>query len=125
MMQDIGEEETFSTRFIVEISFADANGHLYSNKVTIDFSEYIGVVEVGGGDPSHKISKSLENIANWAESLTRGSSKRISVETYNAEEREKEKERWEEIRQERQAQRDQQNQNVTSQSSRPPTTSAD
>jgi len=125
MMQDIGEEETFSTRFIVEISFADANGHLYSNKVTIDFSEYIGVVEVGGGDPSHKISKSLEKIASWAESLTRGSSKRISVETYNAEEREKEKERWEEIRQERQAQRDQQNQNVTSQSSRPPTTSAD
>jgi hypothetical protein len=120
VMREMGETAAFSTRFIVRISFADANGHSYENEVTIDTSEYDGVVEVGDGDPIHRISKNIEKIAQWAESLTRSASKRISVDTYNSKEREKEQMEWEKIREERQKQREQHNQNVTSQSSRPP-----
>ncbi|WHI51097.1 hypothetical protein P3339_22310 [Microbulbifer sp. MLAF003] len=114
MIVKMGERETFSTKFIVQILFTDVNGHNYKNEVTIDTSEYEGVVEIGNGDPMHRISKDIEKIADWAESLTRNSGNRISVDTYNSEEREKERQKWESIREKRKKQREQQNQNVTS-----------
>jgi len=107
IMGEMGEDETFSTKFIVKISFSDANGHEYENAVTIDFSQYIGVVHAGGGSPTHNISKNIEKIAKWAESLTRSRSKRITVNTFNAEERKQESEEFERIHKEQMAKRDQ------------------
>lgn len=96
VMQKMGREATFSTKFLVEISFADANGYNYKNIVTIDLSQYIGVIEVGGGNPSYKISKDIERLANWAEGLTRGNSKRFNINSYTATDREIEKKEHEE-----------------------------
>lgn len=107
IMGQMGEDETFATKFIVKISFTDANGHKYTNEVTIDFSQYIGVVHAGGGSPTHNISKNIEKIAKWAESLTRSRSKRLTVNTFNAEERKQEEEEFERIRKEQMAKREQ------------------
>ncbi|WP_153767999.1 hypothetical protein [Endozoicomonas sp. OPT23] len=105
IMGVMGEEETFATKFIVKIVFSDSNGHQYTNAVTIDFSQFIGVVHAGGGSPTHNISKNIEKIAKWAESLTRSRSKRITVNTFSSEEREQEEKEFERIRQEQQASR--------------------
>lgn len=91
VINEIGEKEVFSTRFSIEIIYHDMHGFEYRDVVFVDMSSFSGVVEVGGGDPSYKISKSLEKMTAWMEGLTRSSGRRISVDAYSQTDRERER----------------------------------
>lgn len=83
VIREIGEQETFSTKFAIEISYFDIRNNEYKNIVLLDMSSFEGTIEIGGGDPLYKISNNLEKIVDWMNALTRGSSRRISVNSYN------------------------------------------
>ena len=87
----MGEKPAFGTRFAIEVTCFDVRGHEYKNVVLLDMSSFSGTIEIGGGDPLYKISSNLEKIVNWMSSLTRGSSQRISVDSYNNADRVREK----------------------------------
>lgn len=91
VMNEIGEEETFSTRFSLAVSYQDMYGFEYRDVVLVDLSSFSGVADVGGGDPKYKISKSLEKMASWMEGLTRGAGRRLRVDSYSQEDRERER----------------------------------
>ena len=57
----------------------------------IDFSEYKGVSEIGGGDPAYQLYKETEKIRKVLEDAQRGmTSGRFNVNTFSSEDRENE-----------------------------------
>lgn len=83
VIQKIGEDEVFLTKFSVEMTYCDTQGYEYKNTVFIDMSSFSGIIELGGGDPIYKMAKSLDKISAWAQGLTSSSSKRINVNSYS------------------------------------------
>lgn len=81
----------FDIRFKVKVSCSDVDGRLYSVDSIIDFSEYKGVSERGGGDPAYQLYKETEKIRMVLEGAQRGvSSGRFNVNTFSSEDRENE-----------------------------------
>ncbi|MCY1542518.1 hypothetical protein D9M68_782690 [compost metagenome] len=91
VINKIGEKEAFATRFSLEVVYHDMHGFEYRDVVLVDMSSFSGVVEVGGGDPAYKISKSLEKMTSWMEGLTKSSARRISIDAYSQVDREQER----------------------------------
>ena len=55
----------------------------------MDFSEFKGVSEVGGGDPLYNLYKQAEKIVKVLESVQAGmSSKRLNINVYSSSDRE-------------------------------------
>lgn len=86
----------FDIRFKVKVSCTDGDGRPYSVDSIIDFSEYKGVSEIGGGDPTYRLYKETEKIRQVLESAQRGTSGRFNVNSFTSEDRENEKRRTQE-----------------------------
>ena len=82
-------DKTFETIFTVEIKYEDIEGQEFTAKSNFDFSEYIGINELGK-EPINDIASTLKNLNKNIEKLASAtSSNRIEINTYNAEDREK------------------------------------
>jgi len=93
----IDSEDVFSPYFKISTSYEDVEGNSYSDELIIDFKEFDGVSEIGGGDPLHKISGDIKKLREQFEGMTRSSSKRLHVNTYSSQDRKQEREdqqRW-------------------------------
>ncbi|MCK2094658.1 hypothetical protein [Thauera aromatica] len=82
--------DIFSPFFTIAISYEDTEGTPYTNELTVDFAEFKGISELGGGDPLYNISNDIKKLREKFEQVTGISSKRIHVEVYTAEDRERE-----------------------------------
>lgn len=81
----------FSVKIRASIEFEDAEGRKYASESIVDFSEFKGVSEVGGGDPLYNLYKETEKIVKVLESVQAGMlSKRLNINVYSSADREKE-----------------------------------
>lgn len=82
--------DIFSPFFTIVISYEDTEGTPYTNELTVDFAEFKGISDLGGGDPLYKIAGDVQKLREKLEQVINFSSKRIHVNTYSAEDRERE-----------------------------------
>lgn len=83
--------EAFDIKINVLIAYFDSEGREYFSESIIDFSEFKGISEIGGGDPTYNLYKETEKIRKIFESAQGGmSSKRINVNSYSSRDREEE-----------------------------------
>lgn len=86
-------DAVFNIKVTVSISYEDTEGGEYKSESVLDFSEFKGISEIGGGDPSYNMYKELEKIRRVFESAqTTMASKRMNVNVYSGAEREAERE---------------------------------
>lgn len=71
------------------VRFEDIEGNQYQNEFVVDFAQYQGISELGGGDPLHLVSEELKKLRGVMESVT-GAGKRLGVNVYDSEDRESE-----------------------------------
>ena len=83
----------------ISITYQDHEGKEYSSLAYFNFSEYKGITELGGGDPLYKISSILEKIQKDIGRFASGFRK-LKADIYTSDDRDKEKELWEEQRKE-------------------------
>lgn len=85
-------DSAFGIKINVAMRYEDVEGSLYSAESVVDFSEFKGISEVGGGDPLYSLYKETEKIRKVFESTQGGmSSKRLNINTYSSSDREEEK----------------------------------
>ena len=84
-------ENIFSPYFRVEITYEDVEGTRYKNELVMDFEEFRGISEVGGGDPLHKIADDIRKLREQFGRLHSSSSRRLGIDTFNSEDRENER----------------------------------
>ncbi|MCG8069574.1 MAG: hypothetical protein JAY84_17125 [Candidatus Thiodiazotropha taylori] len=87
----IAGEDIFSPYFKIAIAFEDTEGNTYENELIVDFAEFKGITEIGGGDPIHKISDDIKKLREEIVKWTGSSSNRLNVNTYNEQDRENER----------------------------------
>lgn len=68
------KEEFFDIKIQIRITYQDIEGKNFESFVIWDFSEYVGISEVGGEDPHYSSAKELERIRKVLEAFKRGSS---------------------------------------------------
>lgn len=86
-------DSVFNIKVTVSISYEDIEGREYKSESVLDFSEFKGISEIGGGDPSYNMYKEIEKIRRVFESAqTTMASKRMNVNVYSEAEREAERE---------------------------------
>lgn len=73
----------------IRVVFQDVEGTQYSNEFSIDFSEFEGIVELGGS-PLYNISKELQKIREQLGRSIETSRGRIGVNVYNSADRDSE-----------------------------------
>lgn len=89
---DMGDD-IFETYFILEVKFSDVADNQYTNKYIFDFSEYKGVRDVGT-DPLCQMAKDLEKMQKFFAGLS--GNKRLNINSFDNEDRIKEKAEFEE-----------------------------
>lgn len=82
----LGAENVLTPYLSVTVSYADAEGNVYSNQYVMDFSEYEGITQVGGGNPLHKLASELEKVRKKIESAVKGSG-RVQVDSFSTRDR--------------------------------------
>lgn len=88
------KDEFFDIKIQIRIMYEDIEGDRFENVVIWDFSEYVGIGEVGGGDPTYQSVKELEKIAKSLDAFKKTSSNnRLKVDIYTEDERTKEREK--------------------------------
>ncbi|MDN5502872.1 MAG: hypothetical protein L0H10_03475 [Comamonas sp.] len=86
---DKNGDSLFGVKIRVSVEFEDAEGRKYTSESIVDFSEFKGVSEVGGGDPLYNLYKQAEKIVKVLESVQTGmSSKRLNINVYSSSDRE-------------------------------------
>jgi len=106
---DLGSElkgEIFKPMLRFAVSFEDVEGNAYQNEFVVDFAQFEGISELGGGDPLHLISKELKQIRECLTKVSQ-SDRRIGVNTFSSEDRAKEREQVEEVLKLRRSEKDQ------------------
>lgn len=96
---DLGSElngDIFRPTLRFSVTFEDVEGAKYQNEFVVDFAQYEGISELGGGDPLHLISKELKQIRECLAKASRPDS-RIGINVFSSEDRAKEREQVEEI----------------------------
>lgn len=84
-------DSAFGIKINVAMKYQDAEGRSYSAESVVDFSEFKGISEIGGGDPLYNLYKEAEKIRKVFESAQGGmSSKRLNVNSFSSEDREEE-----------------------------------
>lgn len=81
-------------RFLV--TFQDVEGETYRNDFAVDFAQYEGISELGGGDPLHLLSKELKKVREILDKVSR-SDKRIGVNVFDSQDRASELEKLKEL----------------------------
>ena len=96
---DLGTElngEIFKPMLRFVVTFQDVEGTAYRNEFAVDFAQFEGISELGGGDPLHLVSKELKQIREVLAKVS-NSDRRIGVNVFNSEDRASEREQLEEI----------------------------
>jgi len=96
---DLGPElngEIFKPMLRFVVTFQDVEGTAYRNEFAVDFAQFEGISELGGGDPLHLVSKELKQIREVLAKVS-NSDRRIGVNVFNSEDRASEREELEEI----------------------------
>lgn len=86
---DLGPElkgEIFKSMLRFVVSFQDVEGTAYRNEFVVDFAQYEGMSELGGGDPLHLISEELKKLRGVLEKVSR-SDNRLGVNVFDSEDR--------------------------------------
>lgn len=84
----------FEIRIEVKIKFQDIEGLPYETMSILDFSEFKGISELGGGDPIYNLYKETEKVRKVLEGFTGSiSSKRLNINLHTSEDRVNEQER--------------------------------
>lgn len=100
---DLGPElkgEIFKSMLRFVVSFQDVEGTAYRNEFVVDFAQYEGMSELGGGDPLHLISEELKKLRGVLEKVSR-SDNRLGVNVFDSEDRALERQDLEELRESR------------------------
>ena len=84
-------DDIFTPFFTIIISYSDVEGNEYANELTIDFAEFKGLKEIGGGNPLHKMAGDLKKLREQIEKMTSSSSKKLHINTYTSRDREKQR----------------------------------
>lgn len=85
--------EKIKARLTVEVRYSSATGKSYTDTIPIHFEEFEGYGTIGTPH-LYSIAKSLEKIERNVDHLTSGF-RRMKVDTYTNEDREREREEWE------------------------------
>jgi hypothetical protein len=96
---DLGSElkgEIFKPMLRFVVTFQDVEGTPYRNEYVVDFAQYEGISELGGGDPLHLISEELKKVRGVFEKISR-SDDRLGVNVFDAEDRGMERQQLEEL----------------------------
>jgi len=91
LQEKLGSDDIFTPFFKIVVSYSDVEGNDYSNELTINFAEYEGITEVGGGDPLHKMAGDLKKIREQLDGMTRSTSKKLHINTYTSKDRKEER----------------------------------
>lgn len=83
----------------ISISYYDNEGKKYRTRSYFNFSEYKGMSSLGGREPLHKISSTLEKIQKDINQYSSGYRK-LKTDIYTSDDRKKERELWEQERNE-------------------------
>ena len=99
-----GKKDIFSHYIRLKVTFEDIERYQYENEFVIDFQEFKGISELGGGNPLHQLAKDFKSFKEAFNQVTKGSL-RMQVDAYDAEDRidkaKKDKELIERMRRER------------------------
>ena len=84
-------DDAFDIRINVSMTYEDSEGRAYNSESVVDFSEFKGVREIGGGDPTYNLYQETKKIREIFQSAQRGmSSERINVNLFSSEDRKRE-----------------------------------
>ena len=87
------KEDAFSIRINVKMKYTDAENRIYASESVLDFSEFKGITEIGGGDPIYNLYKETEKIRLIFEGAQGNmSSKRLNVNAFSSQDRTDEQE---------------------------------
>lgn len=87
-------DDVFNIKINISMSYVDIEGRDYTSDSVIDFSEFKGISEIGGGDPIYNLYEETKKIREVFESAQRGlPSKRINVNSFSSTDRMEEKQR--------------------------------
>lgn len=82
--------DLFQTTFVVNISYEDIEGEIFSSVAKLDFSEFLGISEIGK-EPLMAMASSIKKIEREIQKITKGISfKRFEVNSYNSDDRKEE-----------------------------------
>ncbi len=82
--------DIFEIKVNVKIMFSDSEGNKFDSQSTIDFSEFKGITEIGGGDPTYNLYKETEKIRKLFEgSQSSMTSKRLNINVHTHKDRER------------------------------------
>ena len=81
-------DDTFNIKINVAMSYEDSEQREYQSESMIDFSEFKGIREIGGGDPTYNLYQETKKIREIFQSAQGGmSSKRINVNSSSSKDR--------------------------------------
>lgn len=89
---EIDKKEVFDIKINVKMKYRDIENHEYTSESVLDFSEFKGITEIGGGDPIYNLYKETEKMRKVFEGFqSKISSKRLNINIYSSQDREDEK----------------------------------
>lgn len=84
-------DDAFDIRINVSMTYEDSEGRAYNSESVVDFSEFKGVREIGGGNPTYNLYQETKKIREIFQSAQGGiSSERINVNLFSSEDRKRE-----------------------------------
>ena len=90
LTRDYENTDLFQTTFTINISYNDIEGENFSSVAKLDFSEFLGISEIGE-EPLNAMASSMKKIEGELKNLSKGMSfKRFEVNSYDSADRKKE-----------------------------------
>lgn len=92
---DLGDElkgEIFKPILRMVVRFEDIEGQQYSTEYVVDFAQYEGISQLGGGDPTHQMAEELKKLRE-AFARLRLSDGKLAVNVFDADDRTAERHR--------------------------------
>ncbi len=90
LTRDYENTDLFQTTFTVNISYEDTEGETFTSVAKLDFSEFLGISEIGE-EPLMAMASSMKKIEGEIKTISKGmSSKRFEVNSYNSDDRKEE-----------------------------------
>ncbi|HHX8438335.1 TPA: hypothetical protein ACVO1K_004496 [Vibrio diabolicus] len=83
---DGNQKDIFSHYLRLKVTFEDIESYKYENEFVMDFQEFQGISELGGGNPLHQLAKDFKSFKEIFDQVTKGS-KRVQVDSYNTADR--------------------------------------
>ena len=100
LTRDYENTDLFQTTFTVNISYDDIEGENFSSVAKLDFSEFLGISEIGE-EPLIAMASSMKKIEGEIQKISKGISfKRFEVNSYNSDDRKEESKLAQERREE-------------------------